>query len=185
MIRRLSIVVALVAIVVSACTDDAQAPSPTDTPVVSSVATTSQTTTTIPPDIGADEFRQCLSEHGVEIEVIPQDATGRPRLDLATEGLDFDDPVVDEAMAACSGILGNGSLDLSEDELLRTYVVAQLTTFSECVRDKGVEDFPDPIPGFSGVGSAYSPAEIPWSDPALPAALEVCRDRVLGELPAG
>lgn len=184
MIRRLSIVVGLAAMMLSACSDDAQAPSPTGTPVVSSVASTAPTTT-IAPDLGADEFRQCLSEHGVEIEVIPQDATGRPRLDLATEGLDFDDPAVDEAMAACAGILGHGSLDLSEDELLRTYVVAQLTTFSDCVRSKGVEDFPDPIPGFSGVGSAYSPAEIPWSDPALPAALEVCRDRVLGDLSAG
>lgn len=174
----------ITALVVASCTDGAESPSPTDAPVVSS-APAAAPTTTLPPDIGADEFRQCLSDHGVEIEVIPQDATGRPRLDLATEGLDFDDPAVDEAMAACSQILGHGSLDLSEDELLRTYVVAQLTTFSECVREKGVEDFPDPIPGFSGVGSAYSPAEIPWSDPALPGALEVCRDRVLGDLPSG
>ncbi len=167
------------------CTGIADSPSPTSPPQGTTTSIGSTTTTTIAPDKGAELFRSCLSGHGVEIDAIPLDATGHPRLDLATRTLDFGDPIVAEAIAACSSALVSGSLDMSDDQMLRSFVLEQLSAFSACVREKGVPDFPDPIPGFTGVGSAYSAAEIPYSNPLLPAALEICRERVLGDLPAG
>jgi len=39
-----------------------------------------------------------------------------------------------------------------------------------------VEDFPDPVPGFDGVGSPFPNSRIPWTDPDLPDAMAACRD---------
>ncbi len=137
----------------------------------------------MPIDQGAEAFRSCLAEQGVEIDVIPVDATNRPRLDLALEGLDLTDPVLTESMAACSPVLETGALDLSSEELLRILVVDQLSAFSQCARDMGVQSFPDPVPGFSGVGSPYAVAEIPYSDPLFRDAVEICRSRILAGVP--
>jgi hypothetical protein len=137
----------------------------------------------MPINQGAEAFRSCLAEQGVEIDVIPLDATDRPRLDLAVEGLDLTDPVLTESMAACSPLLETGALDLSSEELLRILVVDQLSAFSQCVRDMGVQSFPDPVPGFSGVGSPYAVAEIPYSDPLFKNAVEICRSRILADVP--
>jgi hypothetical protein len=142
------------------------------------------TTTTIPPDAGTEAFESCLADNGVSID-IALDSLGHPRLDVATEHLDFNDPVVVDAFAVCSPTLASGSIDLGDDQFLRSFIVGQLQAFSQCVRDKGVPEFPDPIPGFAGVGSPYSAAEIPYSNPLLAVAAEICRDRVLNDLPTG
>jgi hypothetical protein len=116
---------------------------------------------------------------GVGIAPIETDGTGRPRLDLAIEGLDLTDPATADAVTSCASELGTGALDLSTDELLRQVVLAQLTEFSECMRERGVENFPDPAPGFTGVGTAYAVAEIPYSDPAFAEVARICSDYLL------
>jgi hypothetical protein len=121
-----------------------------------------------------------MALHGIGIAPIETDGTGRPRLDLAIEGLDLTDPGTADAVAACATELGTGALDLSTDELLRQVVLAQLTEFSVCMRERGIEDFPDPAPGFTGVGTAYAVAEIPYSAPAFAEVARICSDRLLG-----
>jgi len=169
-------------VVVAACTPDLGGPSGTDSLPTSTTAPTTTTTTT-PTGAAVEEFRTCLGEHGVVIEEVPFDATGRPRLDLVAMTVDFGDPAVAEALAVCSASLNTGALDLGAEDQLRREINQELSDFSRCMRANGVADFPDPVPGFTGVGAPFSVAEIPYGDPELAAAAEACRALVLGSLP--
>ena len=148
-------------------------------------ATTASTTSTISVGTSAavEKFGQCLAEQGVDMESAPTDAIGRPRFDMATARFDFDDPEVADAIALCAWILATGALDLSQDGPLRSMVLSQLEAFALCVRDEGVTEFPHPVPGFSGVGSPFPAAEIPYADPNIASAAVVCRGKVLSALP--
>ncbi len=182
MTRHSARTLVVAALVLTACTTAEEGPSATDShPNTTTVPST--TTTTIAVAEATEEFGQCLDGQGVAIDPVPFDAIGRPRLDLATSELDFDDPEVTDALALCAPILGTGALDLSGEEALRAMIFSQLEAFARCVRDRGVALFPDPVPGFSGVGSPFSVAEIPYSHPGFEVAVTVCRDQVLSALP--
>ncbi|HLF42044.1 MAG TPA: hypothetical protein VJA46_00795 [Acidimicrobiia bacterium] len=169
-------------VVVAACTPGLDGPSGTDSLTTSTTAPTTTSTTTV-TGVAIEAFRGCLGEHGVVIEEVPLDATGRPRLDLVIMTVDFGDPAVAEALAVCSASLNTGALDLGAEDQLRREINEQLSDFSQCMRANGVEDFPDPVPGFAGVGAPFAVAEIPYGDPELAAAAEACRASVLGSLP--
>jgi hypothetical protein len=171
-------------VVVAACTPGLDGPSGTDTnpPTTSTTAPTTTTTTTT-TEAAVEAFRTCLGEHGVVIEEVPLDATGRPRLDLVVMTVDFGDPAVAEALAVCSVSLNTGALDLGAEDQLRQEITRQLNDFSQCMRANGVGDFPDPVPGFAGVGAPFAVAEIPYGDPELTTAAALCRASILGTLP--
>jgi hypothetical protein len=133
-------------------------------------------------DVAVEEFRACLAERGIEIEEIPIDATGHPRLDLVMVTIDFSDPETAAAVSSCSERLETGALDIGEDDVLREQILEQLQEFSRCMVDLGVEDFPDPVPGFIGIGTPYPIAEIPYSDPGFAAAVSACRAALLESL---
>jgi hypothetical protein len=168
---------------VAACTAGVDEPSATGAPETTTT-TVPTTTTTATSTQAIGEFRECLLEHDVEIEDVPVDATGRPRLDLVMATLDFGDPEIAEAVSLCSEHLETGALDLGGEAALRDAVLAQLRLFSECMVDLGVEDFPDPVPGYMGIGAPFPIAEIPYTDPDFAAAVEVCRANLLESLPA-
>jgi hypothetical protein len=168
-------------VLVVACTRDGEAPSATDTPVTTT-STAPSTTTTVVSDVAVESFRTCLADNGIEIEEVPLDATGHPRLDLVMATLDFADPATAEAVSVCSEHLEAGALDVGDDDLLRQVILEQLHDFSRCMVDLGVEDFPDPVPGFVGVGSPFPVAEIPYADPGFANAVTVCRARLLDAL---
>ncbi len=180
MIRRLGFT--LVMVMVAACTPEADVPSATAPPA---------TTTTLPPtttvtvlsDVAVEEFRTCLADRGLEIEEVPLDATGHPRLDLVMVTLDFSDPATADAVSTCSELLETGALDFGDDDVLRRQILEQLEEFSRCMVELGVEDFPDPVPGFVGVGSPFPVAEIPYSDPGFATAVTACRQVLLEALP--
>lgn len=181
MIRRFGLTLVMVALAV-ACTPGADGPSSTNPPATTTTLPPT-TTVTVQADVAVEEFRSCLAERGIEIEEIPIDATGHPRLDLVMVNLDFSDPVTAEAVSTCSEHLETGALDIGEDDVLRQQILAQLEEFSRCMVDLGVEDFPDPVPGFIGIGSPFPVAEIPYSDPSFAGAVEVCRQALLDALP--
>ncbi len=171
----------LALLVLGACTPEADGPSATAAPGATTT-TAPATTTTVASTDAVNAFRVCLMDQGIEIEEIPFDATGRPRLDLVLITLDFSDPAVSDAVSVCSEHLETGALDLGGEDVLRQEILEQLTDFSRCMVDLGVEDFPDPLPGFVGVGSPFPVAEIPYSDPNFAAAVEVCRAALLEAL---
>jgi hypothetical protein len=180
-IRRFAPLLALV-VAIGACTPDLGGPSGTD-PVSTTTTAPTTTSTTTATGAAVEAFRACLGEHDVVIEEVPLDATGRPRLDLVIVSLDFGDPVVAEALATCSASLNTGALDLGAEDELRREINEELREFSRCMRANGVTDFPDPVPGFTGVGAPFSVAEIPYGDPNLAAGAQACRASVLGDLP--
>ena len=167
---------------ISGCTPELGGPSGTD-PLSTSTTAPTTTSTTTATGAAVEAFRTCLGEHDVVIEEVPLDATGRPRLDLVIMTVDFGDPAVAEALAVCSASLNTGALDLGTEDQLRREINQELRDFSQCMRANGVSDFPDPVPGFSGVGAPFAVAEIPYGDPNLAGAAEACRDSVLGALP--
>lgn len=176
---RPKLVAALTAvIVVSGCTA-----SPGSTSESSVLTVTTTTTTTIAGEAAATAYVACLRTEGVEVDDIPIDANGRPMLDAINDQLDYTDPATVEAVSACAGILSEGALDLGFDEDFRQEVVEQLAAFSRCVRARGVDAFPDPVPGFIGIGSPYPVAEIPYDDVDLPAAVEACEKTVFRAFP--
>lgn len=179
MTRGLAAALTVATLTLFACTSRANGPSPTDD---HGSVTTVSTTTTLGSTQAVDEFRQCLADKGVDIEPVPLDATGRPRLDLVLGDLDFADPIVRNALTECSQILETGALDLGGDDLLREDIYDELVEFSHCMVRLGVEDFPDPVPGYLGVGSPFPVAEIPYSDPGFEDAVTFCRQALLERL---
>lgn len=181
MIRRFGFTLVLVMVAV-ACTSGADEPSATNAPATTTTVPPT-TTVTILSDVAVEEFRSCLAERGIEIEEVPLDATGHPRLDLVMVTLDFSDPATAEAVSTCSELLETGALDFGDDDVLRQQILEQLQEFSRCMVDLGVEDFPEPVPGFVGVGSPFPVAEIPYSDPGFATAVAACRQALLEALP--
>ena len=177
--RRLVSLLTASVVLLSACAVAADGPSPTLPPVTITEASIAPTTTTLPVEVALTRFRECLTNQGLEIEEILLDARGRPRFDLMFIGVDFSDPASVDALAFCRGLVVGSSLDLSDSPELRSEVIALLGEFAACVRERGVENFPDPAPNFDGTGSPFATEEIPYDDPDLASAVEICRTRLV------
>lgn len=164
----------MLATIVTGCVAGPDGPSPTDpnefNSTISSPASGTQIT-----KAGLDSFRDCLKEQGLGIEPIELDAHGRPRLAEALRGLDLTDRAVLDGLEACGHHLTSGPLQLSPDLEFRDLMQDSLRQLAECLRSWGVQDFPDPIPGFDGVGAPFPSSQIPWDDPDLPRAVRQCR----------
>ena len=171
---RLGLVALLAA---SACSQPVPEPSPTDPPpTTTTVAAT--TTSTLETAEAVARFEACLADRGVDMEPVPFDAGGRPRLELVMRGLDFSAPETAEALTACAEPLSAGALSLDARPDLREGVVEALAAFSRCVRAHGAPGFPDPEAGFDGVGGPFAADDIPYSDPDLGRAVSVCGERL-------
>jgi hypothetical protein len=118
---------------------------------------------------------------------------------------DFDPEDMDAAMEACGEPPALGPNDISEED--RQEMEENALAFAECMRDEGIEDFPDP--DFSDLGPGGEPqrqrsddndgaegdgprvflgpfGEIDMDDPDVRAAFEACQDLLGGpELPSG
>lgn len=113
-------------------------------------------------------YTQCMREHGVEMED-PQ--PGEP-LRLQLRG----DPEQSQAaQEACQDLLPNGGPGGGEVD---PQMQQRMLDFAQCMRDNGVESFPDPQPG-GGVQIGPAQAE----DPDFEAAQETCAEEVLGDVP--
>jgi hypothetical protein len=169
--------VAVLALTMAACAATSEESSPTVATVPST--TIPETTTSTVGTVEAIEmFRDCLAGRGIDIEPIPLDARGRPRLELVMRDIDFSDPDSVNSLSACSSHLRAGALELTQTPILQSAVVSLLEDFSDCVRSRGVSEFPDPIPEYRGIGGPYPLAEIPYADPDLPDAVDACKSRL-------
>jgi hypothetical protein len=92
----------------------------------------------------AARFSECMRDNGVS-EFPDPDASGELTIDAVLNGssLDPNSAAWKEAMAACkdlqpSGFTGDGERSTEEQKAA--------LEFAQCIRDNGVEDFPDPAP---------------------------------------
>ena len=100
------------------------------------------------------------------------DADGQPILSTdVLAGIDTQSDEFNAAFLVCLPILSSAApVQLGSDPELQAAVQDALRDFSSCMRDEGVEDFPDPAPGFDGTGSPYPLTALDTSDPDVDAA---------------
>lgn len=181
-------------VVVGACTSGTEGAGDTDTipssdDLVESVTDPVDTTTTTLGRLGLEqatlEFTSCLRDEGIDSPDIRLDAEGRPVLDELLEAVDTSTPEFAEALRACASILTRaGALDLRTDPELQAVIIDQLQEFSDCMRREGIGSFPDPDPAFTGTGSPYPLADVPFDDPLFEKATFSCQE-ILGSLVVG
>jgi hypothetical protein len=112
-------------------------------------------------------FAACLREHGVDVE---DPAMGEPFTIQGREG------ELEPAMEACQHLQpqGGGPGGGPADPEMRE----RMLEFAQCMRDNGVESFPDPNPE-GGIQIGPDQAD----DPQFEAAQELCNEDVLGGEP--
>jgi hypothetical protein len=134
----------------------------------------------------AVKFAECMRDNGVS-EFPDPDASGRLTIDGVVNGssLDPSTPAWQNAIGACEdlqppGFTGDEDISAEEQEVR--------LEFAQCMRDNGVEDFPDHtengplidtsrIPSAAGMGAR--------SIPGFQAAADTCTDVYSGELGLG
>jgi hypothetical protein len=130
------------------------------------------------------KFSGCMRDHGVR-EFPDPDASGQLTVDGVLNGssLDGSSPAWKAAIEACrdlqpAGFTGRKRSAQQQDDAL---------AFARCMRENGVKDFPDPVPG----GPLIDTNRIPSATgrgareiPGFQAAQEACREpatRALGD----
>jgi hypothetical protein len=127
------------------------------------------------------EFARCVRENGIpnyEDPTVDEDGNVQFR---PPSGVDPD--VMREAMGACEDKLGGltmgGGANGDDSEVQDAFV-----RFAECMRDEGIEDFPDP--DFSREGMLpFDPELFHRNDPVYQEAFAACEDLLAGIAPGG
>jgi hypothetical protein len=123
----------------------------------------------------AVKFAECMRDHGIS-EFPDPDASGRLTIDGVVNGssLDPSAPAWKEAIGACKDLQPPGFT--GDEEVTAEEQEARLE-FAQCMRDNGVEDFPDPAPDGPLIDTTRMPGSpAARSVPGFQAATEACRD---------
>lgn len=148
----------------------------TTTVVTAETTIPATTTTTLSPPAARAAFVSCLADAGIEIPAEAFDSAGAPRLGMVAESLDTTAAAVQAAVTECAPLLSAAqAADLAADPEVRILVMEQLAAFTQCMRDQGVADFPDPD---SEAEAPYPTDRIPFSAPGYDDALAACQDLV-------
>jgi hypothetical protein len=132
----------------------------------------------------AVKFAECMRDNGVS-EFPDPDASGGLTIDGVLNGSSLDPSTAawKEAIGACKdlqppGFTGDGDVSADEQE-------ARLE-FAQCIRDNGVEDFPDPANGEPLVDTNRIPSAAGEGGMTiLNAAMQKCGDAFSDELGLG
>jgi hypothetical protein len=124
----------------------------------------------------AVKFADCMRNNGVSAFPDPP-ASGELTIDGVANGssLDTNSPAFKQAISACknlepSGFTGQKATPQQMDARLK---------FAQCMRENGVNDFPDPTPNGPLIDTNRIPSlagKDPRTDPGLNAAMHKCRD---------
>lgn len=116
---------------------------------------------------------ECLRAEGIDAPDLTVDGRGSPMLGELASALDTTDPSVRTALVACADLLGEAQVaDLTADPEVQVLVEAQLQAFSECMRQEGIDEFPDP--GEDVVASPYPLEDVPFETPGFDEAVDTC-----------
>jgi hypothetical protein len=175
--KRISATLTVLALLAAACGggDD---PAPAGIPSLED--TSGDVTTTTEAALAGDEallvFSQCMRDEGIPLPDIGVDADGAPLLDPALlDVIDIESDQFTDAFEKCQPILEQSqAFNVDIDPALQAQIEDQLFNFSQCMRDNGFEDFPDP--GSLESGQPYPLTLLTqFEDPAFEAAVEVCQ----------
>jgi hypothetical protein len=114
------------------------------------------------------QFAQCMRDNGVPNFPDP-DPDGRFR---GPSHEQQNDPKFQAAQEACRDLAPGGEHENTGDPAF----VEQMRQFSQCMRDNGVPDFPDPDPDGRLRGQGHEQQ----NDPTFRAAMETCRQKLPG-----
>ena len=123
----------------------------------------------------AVKFSECMRDNGVA-EFSDPDASGRLTIDGVLNGssLDPNAPAWKQAIGACKDLQPPGFT--GDEEVTAEEQEARLE-FAQCIRDNGVEDFPDPAPDAPLVDTNRIPSAAEDGGMSiLNAAMQKCRD---------
>jgi hypothetical protein len=114
------------------------------------------------------QFAQCMRDNGVPDFPDP-DPDGRFR---GTGHEQQNDPTFRAAQEKCRDLAPGGEHENTGDPAF----VEQMRQFSQCMRDNGVPNFPDPDPDGRLRGQGHEQQD----DPTFRAAMETCRQKLPG-----
>jgi hypothetical protein len=123
----------------------------------------------------AVKFSECMRDNGVA-EFPDPDASGSLTVDGVLNGssIDPNGPAWEQAMGACKDLQPPG---FTGDEEVTAEEQEQRLEFAQCIRENGVEDFPDPAPDAPLVNTNLIPsAATEGGMSTLNAAMETCGD---------
>jgi hypothetical protein len=115
----------------------------------------------------ARKFAQCIRDNGV-----PDFPDPGPDGRFSEGEHDPDDPALQAAQEKCRDLAPGGEHENTGDPAF----VEQMREFSQCMRDNGVPDFPDPDADGRLRGRGHEQQD----DPTFRAASETCRDKLPG-----
>ena len=150
----------------------------------SDAAAAATTTAPIDPEVAFQEFAACMREHGIDVPD-PEDGEGGFVIGGAVPGdggsvgeaLGPDAEAFDEANKACGTILEDafGEFELTPETEAEGR--DQQLAFAQCMRDNGVEDWPDPS-GDGPIAIELGPDVDPET---LNTATDTCAGQVFGD----
>ncbi|MCC6832360.1 MAG: hypothetical protein IT200_13520 [Thermoleophilia bacterium] len=156
--------------------DDAQGVARAEDAAASTTGTTGTSTVSqADRDEALLKFAKCMREQGVDYPDPQPDENGNLRPQRPDATGTGDRAEFQTAQEACRQYLEAARPQLTDEQ--RQEREDQLLAFSKCMREEGVEDFPDPSAD-TGPG-AFRDAIDP-DDPATQKALETCQERVGG-----
>ena len=141
-------------------------------PAVASTSTEAR----LDSDIALLEFSQCMRDEGIPLPDIGIDDDGAPILDPALlDTIDVQSDGFADAFEECQPILAQSeAFNIDIDPQLQALIEDQLFVFSQCMRDNGFEDFPDPAS--IGSGTVYPLSILArMAEPDFEAAVELCQ----------
>ncbi len=114
------------------------------------------------------EFTACMRRNGIDMPDPETDADGNPRMVIPRDPAGIDREKLQKAQEECRDILDSADLGFDTDD---PEVRDRMLKLSECMRDRGVKDFPDP--DFSKT-PPFDPAVVDIQDPDAQAAFQEC-----------
>lgn len=113
----------------------------------------------------AIEFSKCMRDNGVENFPDPDENGG---INLDADKLDATPDEIEAAEQKCKKFMPNGG----EPQKVDPKTLKQLREYSECMRDNGIENYPDPE---EDGGIKLDGDEVDPNDPAVKAAEKKCK----------
>jgi hypothetical protein len=149
----------------------------------------STTTTTVDTEQAILDYAQCMRDHGIDMpDPEINSAGGGVGFTVQAQGDDGEGPdsaqmqAMQEADAACRHFLQGAVQQFEQPDTAQ--MQEQMLAFSQCMRDQGVGDYPDPVFSDNGGVTLMAPGSdqggFDPSDPAFQAAQEACQQEVFG-----